>query len=603
MKEADSQTQIMLIERNPTPDYVFSVGDMSSQRRGIVTIVVGDVQLPNVLIDSMATYNLLGQGTWEWLKSQKVKCQTRKEAKTLFPYGNTEPLPTLGTFTADITSVDTGATCKTEFVVVNGDGRSLLCRETAEKLDLLHVGPTHIVNSVSAEADIEEKYTELFDGVGLLKGYELKLNIDDSVKQVAQPVRRIPFGVRETVERKLDELLESGIIEEVPEGPTGWVSPLVVVPKPDGDVRICVDMRRANQAKIRERQPIPTVEVLQDLNGSTVFSRVDLKWGFHQILLAEESRHVTTFVTHRGLYRYTRLMFGVTSGPEKYQQIIRDVLRGCEGGVNIADDLIIHGQGAEQHDKRLFAVLDRLREAGLTLNEGKYEFRLPRLTFFRHEVTKKGVEPSEEKVAAIRHADRPQNASEARSFMGLVQFVSKFVPDLSSIAEPIQKLTHKNVEFRWGQEQQVAFEKLKELITKADALANFSINDRTRIVADASPVGLGAVLTQLQGSEWRVIAYASRRLTDVERRYSQTEKEALALVWACERFNMYVFGREFELETDHKPLEYIYSQNSKRSERVERWVLRLQAYNFKVVYRPGKTNIADALSRLNCRVQ
>ena len=169
-------------------------------------------------------------------------------------------------------------------------------------------------------------------------------------------------------------------------------SPLAVVPKPDGDVRICVDMRRANQAIIRERQPIPTVEeVLEDLNGSTVFSRVDLKWGFHQILLAEESRHVTTFVTHRGLYRYTRLMFGVTSAPEKYKQIIRDVLRGCEGVVNIADDLIIHGQGVEQHDKRLFAVLDRLRKAGLTLNEGKCEFRLPRLTFFGHEVRSRKV--------------------------------------------------------------------------------------------------------------------------------------------------------------------------------------------------------------------
>ena len=122
-------------------------------------------------------------------------------------------------------------------------------------------------------------------------------------------------------------------------------------------------------------------------------------------------------------------MFGVTSAPEKYQQIIRDVLRGCEGMVNIADDLIIHGEGVEQHDERLFAVLDRLKGAGLTLNEDKCEFRLPRLTFFGHEVTQKGVEPSDEKVAAIQHADPPQNASEARSFLGLVQFVSKFVPD------------------------------------------------------------------------------------------------------------------------------------------------------------------------------
>ena len=349
---------------------------------------------------------------------------------------------------------------------------------------------------------MRDKYKELFNGVGLLKDYELKFNVDTFVKPVAQPVRRIPFGVREKVEKKLDELLTCGIIEEVPEGPTSWVSPLVVVPKPDGDVRICVDMRRANQAIIRERQPIPTVEeVLQDLNGSTVFSRVDLKWGFHQILLAEESRHVTTFVTHRGLYRYTRLMFGVTSAPEKYQQIIRDVLRGCEGVINIADDLVIHGNGVEQHDERLFVVLNRLKEVGLTLNGDKCEFRLPRLTFFGHQVTQNGVEPSEEKVAAIRNADPPQNASEARSFLGLAQFVSKFIPDLSTVAEPIQRLTHKNVEFKWQSEQQAAFDKLKELITSTSALPSFDVNGKTWVVADASPVGLGAMLIQFQGVE------------------------------------------------------------------------------------------------------
>ena len=303
--------------QNSTPNYVFSVGDRLGQRSGMVTVVVGGVHLTNILIDSGARCNLLGQGTWEWLKSQKIQCQTRKEAKALFPYGNTKPLPTLGTFSTVIMSTDTGATCKTDFVVINGDGRSLLCRETAEKLALLQIGPIHAVNSVNIVADIKETYKELFNGVGFLKDYELKLNINNLVKPVTQPVRRIPFGVREKVERKLDELLESGIIEEVPEGPTRWVSPLVVISKADGDIRICVDMRCANQAIVRERQPIPTIEeVLQDLNGNTVFSRVDLKRGFHQILLAEESRHVTTFVTHHGLYRYTQLMFGVTSAPE-----------------------------------------------------------------------------------------------------------------------------------------------------------------------------------------------------------------------------------------------------------------------------------------------
>ena len=177
---------------------------------------------------------------------------------------------------------------KADFVLGKGDGRTLLGRETAEVLSLLRIGPL-LANSVGGgqlDGDIREKYKHLFSGVGLLKGYELKLHVDESVKPVVQHVRRIPFGLREKVDAKLDELLELNIIEEVPEGPSGWISPLVVVPKSDGDVRVWVDMRRANEAIIRERHPIPTVEeLLHDLNGSTMFSKIDLKWGFHQILL------------------------------------------------------------------------------------------------------------------------------------------------------------------------------------------------------------------------------------------------------------------------------------------------------------------------------
>ena len=430
----------------------------------------------------------------------------------------------------------------------------------------MRIGPfqANNVDTGRLESCIREKYKALFTGVGLLKGYELKLHIDESVKPVAQPVRRIPFGLREKVDKKLDQLLELDIIEEVPDGPSGWISPLVVVPKADGDVRVCVDMRRANKAIICERHPIPTVEeLLHDLNGSTVFSKIDLKWGFHQILLSEGSRHITTFATHRGLYRYKRLMFGVTSAPEKYQQIVRDVLRGCSGVANIADDLIIHGKGVEERDRCLFAVLDRLSEVGLTVNGEKCEFWLSKLTFFSHELTSDGVNPSEEKVAAIRDARPPKDASEVRSFMGLVQYSAKLMPDVASITKPIQELTRKSITFKWGEEQQSAFEELKGLITQAETLGYFKVNCRTRIVADASPVGLGGVLAQEQGGTWRAVSYASRSLTDVERRYSQTEKEALALVWACERFNMYVSGRSFELETDHKPLEGIYSRTLK----------------------------------------
>lgn len=574
-----------------------------NKQEGICSLNVGGVCIDNVLIDSGASRNVMSQNVWEYLKSQKVKCQSRKAAIPLYAYGQNK-LDTLGVFKADVMSPDTGNCVESEFVVVKGSAQTLLGKTTAEKIGLLRIGPINppvddVNKTRETVEEIVDKYPKLFSGVGLLKNHEASLNIDETKTPVAQPVRRIPFALRDKVEEKIKELLKLDIIEKV-EKPSSWISPLVIVSKPDGDIRVCVDMRQANEAIVRERHPIPTVdEILYELNGSKVFSKLDLKWGFHQIGLEPESRYITTFATHLGIFQYKRLFFGVSSAPELYQKIVRDVLDGCEGVANIADDIIVHGKDVKEHDRRLKKVLLALQESGMTLNSKKCEFSLNKLVFFGHELTSNGINPSQEKVEAVMKAQVPKNAREARSFMGLVQFSAKFLPNLSTVARPIQELTRKGVDFVWGEHQEKAFRELKRLITSADTLAYFDVKAKTRIVADASPVGLGAVLTQYQDSEWRVIAYASRSLTDVESRYSQTEKEALALVWACERFNLYVFGHEFELETDHKPLEQIYSPKSKTSARIERWILRLQSYNFKVIYRPGKTNIADALSRLN----
>ena len=219
-------------------------------------------------------------------------------------------------------------------------------------------------------------------------------------------------------------------------------------------------MRRANEVIVRERHPIPTIEeILYDLNGATVFSKLDLKWGFHQIEL-EQSRDITTFVTHRGLYCYKRLMFGITSAPEKYKKIISDVIRGCHGVANIADDLIVYGRDLKQHDKSLYVVLQRLRDSGLTLNGDKCQFRLPKLTFFGHELSKKGVAPSKEKIAAVVNARAPKNISEVQSFVQLIQYSAKFIPNFSQEAEPLRKLLRNGHVFVRGIAQQKVFKRL-----------------------------------------------------------------------------------------------------------------------------------------------
>ena len=359
-------------------------------------------------------------------------------------------------------------------------------------------------------------------------------------------------------------------------------------------------MREANTAVVRERHPIPTVdEVLEELKDSTLFSRLDLRWGFHQIELDETSRYITTFSTHEGLFQYNRLNFGITSAPEVFQRIVQQVLSGLKGARSIADDIIVFGN-ENNHDARLEAVLQRLSEKGLTLNKDKCEFRVSKTTFMGHVLTPMGVAPDELKTKAVREARAPTNPAEVRSFLGLVTYMAKFVKDLATLADPLRELTREATKWNWGRRQEEAFQELKERLTNAEMMAYFDKDAKTEVIVDASPVGIGAILSQQQkNGEYRPVYYASRSLTSVERRYSQTEKEALAVVWGCERFSLYLVGKEFDLITDHKPLETIYSsKRTKPLPRIERWVLRLQPFAFKVKYRQGKDNAADALSRL-----
>ena len=292
--------------------------------------------------------------------------------------------------------------------------------------------------------------------------------------------------------------MDYDIIEEV-DGPTPWVNPVVIIPKADSDIRLCVDMRRANEAILRGRHPIPTVdELLHSMNGSKVFSKLDLKWGYHQLELSQESRQITTFVTHKGLYRYKRLLFGVSSASELYQHEISTTLAGIEGVDNISDDIIVHGPDQKTHDQRLLKTMECLRQHGLTLNTDKCLLNVDRLVFMGILLSEKGIGPTEERVRALQETREPETVSEVRSFLGLANYSSRFIPHFATLTEPLRKLTRKDVPFHFGPEQKASFESLKQSMAEAGTLAYFNKNASTKVVADASPVGLGAVLMQNQ---------------------------------------------------------------------------------------------------------
>ncbi len=576
--------------------FAFPVIFSHAMQDNVVSVEINCISV-DMLVDSGAQVTVMGKSEFEKLKRKGLKVNMEVENRKLRVYGD-GCIPIVGS--ANVVIGCGGKEVRERVVIVSGNGHCLLSSQAAKSLGLLRVGPEVCFVGCRME-DVVQKFPTVFTGVGKLADYKLKLHIDPNVVPVAQKPRRIPYPLKDKVLKKILELENLDIIEKVT-GPTSWVSPAVFAPKPNkDDIRICVDMRCANQAILREKLPMPTVDdVLEEMNGSSVFSKLDLKLGFHQVELDEGSKDITTFAVGDSLYRYKRLSFGISSAPEKYHNIIRQSICDIPGVTSIADDIVVHGKSLEEHDRSLYMLMERLEEKKLTVNQDKCNIGMDEIQFMGLLVNKHGVGPTEEKVKAIKRAKEPFTVSELKSFLGLASFCSRFIPDFATIAEPLRKLTRQGTEWKWGLREQESFDMLKDKVGNASMMAFFDKNAQTEIWTDASPVGLGAILVQEQNGVKRAVCFASRSLSDVERRYSQTEKEALAVVWGCERFHLYLYGlEEFTLVTDCKALEAIYSVKSKPSARIERWVLRLMPFKFKVHHVSSTQNIADCLSRLN----
>ena len=330
--------------------------------------------------------------------------------------------------------------------------------------------------------------------------------------------------------------------------------------------------------------------------NAKIFSTLDATSGFWTLKLDEESSKLTTFQKPYGRYRFLRAPFGIKSIPEIYQRVMTEMI-DIVGARVIVDDILVWGENMEQHNERLKRVLDRVKQNSLKLNLSKCQLRKEEFSYVGHRIRKDGLKVDPEKVRAIKEMNRPQNKKELQTFLGCITYLQKFLPHMSEISAPLRKLLEKEIEWHWDTAQENSFSRLKEMATETPVLAFYSPEDKLTLNVDASFYGLGAVLLQ----DERPIAYASRALNPTQQKYSQIEKETLAMVFGCEKYHHFVYGRDFEIESDHKPLESIFRKPiAVTPARIARFLMQLQKYDFTVTFKPGKSmHVSDLLSRKN----
>ena len=453
------------------------------------------------------------------------------------------------------------------------------------------------------------EFPQLFsDKPGLLKITPLHIKL----KPDAQPFclyvpRRVAYPILPRVKEKLDSMDSMGITAPV-NGPSEWCAGMVVPLKKNGEPRICVDLTGLNKAVLREIHPMASVDSnLAKLQGGKVFTKLDANCAFWQAPLDDESQLLTTFITPFGRRKFKRLPYGIKSAPEIFQKIMSEILDGLPGVILHMDDVLVFAETAEEHDKRVRSVLQRLLEKGMTLNKDKCAFSQTSVCFLGHVVSEKGIEIDPEKSRAVCEFPAPKSVQELLRFNGMVNQLAKFIPSLAEVNEPLRQLLRKDCVWIWDTPQADAFQKVKELLTSPDVLAHYDPEKPCIIAADACSNGLGAVLLQEdKDGIRRPVYYASRAMSDTEKRYAVIEKEALAATWACDKFSDYIIGSPFILETDHRPLVPLLSSTdlSKLPPRILRFRLKIMRYSPEVRYVPGNKQLtADALSRAPTGVQ
>ena len=423
------------------------------------------------------------------------------------------------------------------------------------------------------------------------------IETDPNAAPIYQRSRPVPLHYVKTVQEEVAAMVRAGIV--VPSS-SEWSSPIVIVKKKDGGIRICVDYRALNDVTVKDSFPLPRIaDLLQSLHGAQLFSSMDLQKGFHQIEMDLASRSKTAFAVPWGLFEYTVMPFGVCNGPSSFQRLVTLALSDCLGVDCLAyiDDILVYAASPTEMLSKLRRVFDRLRTAGLKVKPQKCTFGVPEVSFLGHCINGEGTRMLDDKVEKIRATPRPRNLTELRAFLGLTNYYRDYIAHYAEIAAPLYDLLRKGKSWQWTSDQQMALEAVKTAFTAANGLIHPNPTDLFVLDTDASLEGIGGVLSQIQSGVERIICCASRILSPAERNYDTTRRELLAVVTFCERFSHYLCGAMFVLRTDHAALRWLF-HSVEPSQQSSRWISRLADFPMLVIHRPGHLHCnADALSR------
>ncbi|XP_049932536.1 uncharacterized protein LOC126409875 [Nymphaea colorata] len=449
------------------------------------------------------------------------------------------------------------------------------------------------ISEVHTVKDYADVFPEDLPGLPPVREVEFGIELIPGTAPISKAPYRMAPAELEELKKQIQDLASKGFIRP---SVSPWGAPVLFVKKKDGSMRLCIDYRMLNQVTIKNKYPLPRIEDLFDqLKEAKVFSKIDLRSGYHQLRIKEEDIPKTAFRTRYGHYEFRVMPFGLTNAPAAFMGLMNRIFHEYLDRFVIVfiDDVLVYSDCEAMHAAHLELVMRILRENQLYAKYSKCEFWLDKVNFLGHVISKEGVAVDPAKVEAVQQWNAPTNVSEIRSFLGLAGYYRKFIKDFSKIATPLTKLLRKGVKFTWTEDCQKSFQMLKDSLTSAPILTLPNGRKGFVVYTDASGTGYGAVLMQKDN----VIAYASRQLKQHEKNYPTHDLELGAVVFALKIWRHYLYGVEFEVFSDHKSLKYLFSQKELNL-RQRRWLEYLKDYDFEIKYHPGKANVvADALSR------